>query len=186
LISTDGELSEDVLARYGYAVKFRLQGVDVIYSDPTYVEPARVYARLPGDVIGVPPAVMMNALGRRALRNGQPNRAVSFFEEAIAAEGPAKAEIFVLANLWAERGQCDRALALVGGYIERYPNEGWPYTRLAEIYIKKGDKNSAIACYRRAIWLEPAKENWRERLSEMVSDRPFFRGLFGYSDPRWM
>jgi mannosyltransferase len=186
LISTDGDFSEEILARYGSAVRFRLQGIDVIYSDRSYKKPARLYARLPGDVIGAPPSVMMNALGRRALRNGQPNKALAFFEKATVAEGQDKAEIFVLANLLADRGECDRALDLVGGYVERYPYEGWPYTRLAEIYIKKGDKNSAIACYRRAIWLDPDKDNWRKRLSELVADRPFFRGLFGYSDPRWM
>ena len=186
LVSTDGEFSAEIMERYGHAVRFRLQGVDIIYSDRSYRKPARLYRRLPGDVIGVPPAVMYNALGRRALRNGARDKALAFFEEAITAEGPDKAEIFVMANLLADRGECDRALELVGGYVERYPYEGWPYTRLAEIYVKKGDKNSAIACYRRAIWLDPAKENWRKRLSKLAADRPFFRGLFGYSDPRYM
>ncbi len=186
LISTDGEFSETVMQRYPTAVRFRLQGIDVIYSDLSYGTTATMYARLPGDVIGAPPSVMLDALGRRALRDGFEDTALGFFEEAIAAEGPENAETFVLANLLAERGEYERALALVGGYVERYPYEAWPYTRLAEIYIKEGDKNSGIACYRRAVWLDPAKGNWRERLRDLVADRPIFPGLFGYSDPRWM
>lgn len=186
LVCTDGEFSETVMQRYRSAVRFRLQGVDVIYSDLSYGTTAAMYERLPGDVIGVAPSVMSNALGRRAVREGRTDAALSYFEEAIAAEGPENAEIFVLASLLAERGEYERALELVGGYVERYPYESWPYTRLAEIYIKKGDKNSGIACYRRAVWLDPAKENWRKRLRDLVADRPFFPGLFGYSDPRWM
>jgi tetratricopeptide (TPR) repeat protein len=185
LVCTDGEFSETIIERYRSAVRFRLQGVDVIYSDLSYGTTAAMYERLPGDVIGASPAVMCNALGRRAVREGRPAAALSFFEKA-AAEGPEKAETFVLANLLAERGEYGRALELAHGYVERYPYEAWPYTRLAEIYVRKGDKNSAIACYRRAVWLDAAKENWRKRLRGLVAERPFFRGLLGYSDPRWM
>jgi tetratricopeptide (TPR) repeat protein len=128
---------------------------------------------------------MMNALGGRALRNGARKKGLMFFEEALAAGGPEEADTFPLASLWAQRGALEGALALAGGYATRYPHEAWPYTQLAELYVQKGDKNSAIACYRRALWLDPSKENWRKRLKDMVADRPFFRGLFGYSDPRW-
>jgi len=186
LLSTDGEFSDEVMQRYPTAVLFRYQGVDVIYNDSSYRKRARLYRRIPGDVVGASPSVTMNALGRRALRNGQPDKALSFFEEALAAEGPDKAEVFLMADLLSDRGEYDRALELVGDYVERYPHEGWPYTRLADIYVKKGDKNSAIACYRRAIWLDPDKDNWRQRLRELVAERLFFRGLFGFSDPKWM
>jgi len=185
IVCTDGEFSGELLDRFRKMVTFRLQGLDILFHDSSY-RSATLYRRLPGDVVGVPPAVLANALGKYALRAGEKDTALRYFEGVAMAEGPEKAETFVLANLYAERGEYERALRLAGNYVRRYPYESWPYTRLAEIYFRRGDKNSAITCYRRALWLEPSKQDWRKRLAALVTHRPFFRGFFGYSDPRWM
>jgi mannosyltransferase len=186
LVCTDGEFSNELTERFRAMVTFRLQSLDILYCDSSYGSPEALYRGLPGDVVGVPPAALANALGKHALRAGKKDAALEYFEGAVAAEGREKAETFVLANLYAERGDYERALRLAGNYVRRYPYEAWPYTRMAEIYVRRGDINSAIACYRRAIWLEPSKEKWRRRFADLVRRRPFFRGFFGYSDPRWM
>jgi tetratricopeptide (TPR) repeat protein len=186
VVSTDAEFNEELMERFPSTVRFRFQSLDVLYYNASYGTAAELFEGLPRDVVGVAPAISMNALGRYAARVGLSDVARRYFEAAVAREGSEKAETFVLTDLYAARGEYERALRLAGGYVRRHPDEGWPYTKLADIYLQKGDKNSAIACYRRAVWLEPAKENWRERLRDLVIYRPFFRGLLGYSDPRWM
>ncbi len=186
LVCTDAEFTGELMERFPNMVQFRLRSVDVLYHDSSYKKPRQLYDRLPGDLVGVPPAVVANALGRRALRAGDEKAALTFFEEGLAAERRDEATTFDLANLYAERGDYERALRLVGGYVRRRPHESWLYTRVAETYFQRGDRNSAIAYYRRALWLEPSKDAWRERLKDLVLHRPFFRGFLGYSDPRWM
>ncbi len=186
VVCTDGEFTGELTRRFPAMVQFRLRSVDVLYHDSSYETAAELYDRLPGDLVGVPPGVMANALGRHALRAGHKKTALGFFEKALAAGRRDEAATFDLANLYAGRGEYERALRLVGGYVRRHPHESWPYTRVAETYSQRGDKNSAIAYYRRALWLEPSKDAWRARLRDLVLHRPFFRGLLGYSDPRWM
>jgi tetratricopeptide (TPR) repeat protein len=186
IVCTDGEFTGELMRRFPTMVQFRLRSVDVLYHNSSYKKPGQLYGRLPGELVGVPPAVMANALGRRALLSGHKKRALEFFEKASAYERRDEVATFDLANLYAQRGEYERALRLVGGYVRRHPHESWPYTRLAETYFRSGDKNSAAAYYRRALWLEPSKDSWRTRLKDMVFNRPFFRGFFGYSDPRWM
>lgn len=186
VVCTDGEFSDELMTRFPAMATFRLQSLDILYHDSSYRAPGDLYRRLPGDVVGVPPAVLANALGKRALRAGNKGAALRYFEKAVATEGREKAETFLLARLYAERGEYEAALHLAGGYVRRHPYEAWPYTRMAEIYFKRGDRNSAIACYRRAVWLDHSKEKWRTRLAGLVMQRPFFGGISGYSDPRWM
>jgi tetratricopeptide (TPR) repeat protein len=186
VVSTDAEFNEELMEQFPSTVRFRFQSLDVLYYNASYGAAAELFEGLPRDVVGVAPAISMNALGRYAMRAGLDDVARHYFEAAVAKEGAEKAETFVLADLYAARGEYERALRLAGGYVRRHPDEGWPYTKLADIYLQKGDKNSAIACYRRAVWLEPAKANWRERLRDLVIYRPFFQGLLGYSDHRWM
>ncbi len=186
IVNTDGEFTGELMERFPGMVRFRLMSMDVLYHDSSYKTDAALFRRLPGDLVGVPPAVMANALGEHALRAGRKKKALKYFEEAVAEAGREGADTFVLANLYAERGEYGRALGLAGDYVRRFPHESWPYTQLAEIYFRRGDRNSAIACYRRALWLNPEKDSWRKRCSELVLNRPFFRGFFGYSDPAWM
>jgi len=186
VVCTDGEFTGELLERFPATVSFRLRGVDVLYHDSSHGSAAELYEKLPGDLVGVPPEVMANALGKHALRAGRGKVASGYFENALAVEKRNEAATFELANLYAGRGEYERALRLAGDYVRRYPHESWPYTRVAEIYYRRGDRNSAIAHYRRALWLEPSKDRWRERFTDLVMHRPFFRGFFGYSDPRWM
>jgi tetratricopeptide (TPR) repeat protein len=164
VVSTDAEFNEELMERFPSTVRFRFKRLDVLYYNASYETAGELFEGLPRDVVGV----------------------ARYFEAAVAKEGPEKAETFALADLYAARGEYERALRLAVRYVRRHPDEGWPYTKLADIYLQKGDINSAIACYRRAVWLEPSKENWRERLRGLVIRRPFFQGLLGYSDPRWM
>lgn len=186
VVCTDGEFSQELLERYPRTIRFRLQSMDVLYRDNAYKTDAALFRRLPGDVVGVPPAVMYNALGRYSLSVGKSNRAREYFEEAIEVGGPDAAETFVLAKIYADAGEYEQARRLAGAYVRRYPYEAWPYTRLAAMYEAEGDRNSAIAYYRRALWLDPSKDNWRKRLDDLRASQPFFRAVFGYSDPRWM
>jgi len=186
VVSTDAEFNRELMERFPSTVRFRFKSLDVLYYNTSYETAGELFEGLPRDVVGVAPAILMNALGRHAARAEQGDVARHYFEAAVAKEGSEKAETFALADLYAARGEYERALRLAGGYVRRHPDEGWPYTKLAHIYLQKGDKNSAIACYRRAVWLEPSKESWRKRLRRLVIRRPFFQGLLGYSDPRWM
>ncbi|NIT36998.1 MAG: tetratricopeptide repeat protein [candidate division Zixibacteria bacterium] len=186
VVSTDAEFNNELTERFASTVRFRFESLDILYYNALYETPGKLFERLPRDVVGVAPAILMNALGRHAVRAELNDAAKYYFEAAVSREGLEKAETFVLADLYAARGEYERALRLAGGYVRRHPDEGWPYTKLADIYSQKGDKNSAIAYYRRAVWLEPSKDNWRKRLKDLAINRPFFRGLLGYSDPRWI
>ncbi|UCH77540.1 MAG: glycosyltransferase family 39 protein [Candidatus Coatesbacteria bacterium] len=186
IVSTDGEFTREVVEGFPTTVKFRLRSVDVIYHDASLTSPEEVFRRVPAEVVGVAPAVRDNALGRYAWRLGRVNVARRYFEAAAARGGPEEGETFTLAQIYADAGDYEAALRLAGGYVRRHPHEAWPYSRLAEFYAGRGDRTSAVAYYRRAVWLDPGREDWRSRLRELAEGQRFFRGLFGWADPRWM
>ncbi len=186
LVTTDSDLVDELVALYPTTARFRLARLSVLYRDASYRTAADAYRRARYDVVGVAPAVAYNALGKVALRAGDRARARAYFERAAAEPGEESADIFALADLYTAEGEYEKALRLVGGYVRRHPDEPWPYTKLGLIYLAAGDVDSAIAYYRRAVWLNPAKENWRRRLRSLVRERPWGRALFAYSDPRWL
>jgi len=184
-VSTDAEFNDEVVQRYPTTLRMRLMRADVLYHDRDYRTTADLYRNVSADVIAAPPGVVNNALGRLALQEGKPGLALGYFEAAAREKPVENADLFFLTDLYVEKGQYRRALKLIGDYVRRRPDEAWPYTKLAVVYMKMGDRNSAIAYYRRALWLDPAKSGWQDSMDELIAQRKVGRALIGYSDPRW-
>ncbi len=185
MVSTDADFDDELVARYPNMVRFRFARVAVLYYDPAYKTAGDAYRRLPRDVVAAPPGVVDNALGRLALHAGDETRAFRYFEAGAREAGAENPDLFFLTDIYVERGQYRKALGIIGEYVRRHPDEAWPYTKLANVYLKLGARNAAAACYRRALWLDPDKKAWRERLKELVTKRKPVAALIGYCDPRW-
>ena len=76
-----------------------------------------------------------------------------------------------LTDLYIEKGEPDRAITLYNSFEVKYPNSGIPYLRVANIYIKKGDKAKAKAILENCLQTKSNIDNRAEieKLLELVT-----------------
>jgi predicted alpha/beta superfamily hydrolase len=65
------------------------------------------------------------------------------------------------------RGNTDGAIEVFRLNVKKYPGSANVYDSLAEGYLKKGDRRSAVANYRKSLELNPMNENAREMLEQL-------------------
>ncbi len=63
--------------------------------------------------------------------------------------------------------QADAALALLGTNLKYYPESAGTYARMAETWLVKGDRETAIANFDKALALAP-DDPWLKRRVEKV------------------
>jgi tetratricopeptide (TPR) repeat protein len=66
-----------------------------------------------------------------------------------------------------EKGRNADAIAILKLNVEEYPKSGNVYDSLADAYAKDGQKQQAIANYRRSLELDPKNQNAANRLKEL-------------------
>jgi len=185
LVSTETEFNNELLAKFPTTVNFRLARLDILYHDKSYRTVEDAFKNVPHDVMGMPPGVTYDALAKLALRSGKTNRALGYFTLALAQAGELNADVIPVAMAYKEAGQTEKARALLTRYVRRHPDEAWPFTLLGEVYVKSRDKTTAVACFRRAVWLEPSKRGWSDRLKDLRAQLKFWPAALGFIDPRW-
>jgi hypothetical protein len=67
-----------------------------------------------------------------------------------------------------EEGQLDIAIAIFSLNTKLFPDEANPYDSLGEAYYIKGDIESAIGCYRKALQIDPQFESSRQMLNMLL------------------
>ena len=63
--------------------------------------------------------------------------------------------------------RADEAVAVFQKNIEVFPDSGNAHDSLAEAHLARGDKANALACYRKAVELDPKNENARKIIAEL-------------------
>ena len=66
-------------------------------------------------------------------------------------------------------GQLDGAIAIFRANVERFPGSANVYDSLGEAYMKKGEKELAIANYEKSLERNPANRNAEEMLKKLRS-----------------
>jgi len=66
-----------------------------------------------------------------------------------------------------EKGRNADAIAILKLNVEEYPKSGNVYDSLAEAYAKDGQKQQAIANYRKSLELDPENQNAANKLKEL-------------------
>lgn len=186
LLCTEPEFSAELLEKFPTTVCFRLARMDLLYHDNHYRSVDEALARTPHDVMGMPPGVTNDALAKLALRSGKADRAARLFARSLNEAGEFNADVIPAAMCFKQVGQSEKARRLLSAYVRRYPDEPWPFTLLGELYAKQHDKTTAVACFRRAVWLEPSKRGWSERLADLRGQLKFWPAAIGFIDPRWL
>jgi Flp pilus assembly protein TadD len=66
-----------------------------------------------------------------------------------------------------EKGRNADAIAIFRLNVEEYPRSGNVHDSLAEAYAKDGQKQQAIANYRKCLQLDPKNQNAANKLKEL-------------------
>jgi tetratricopeptide (TPR) repeat protein len=186
LVSTETEFNTELLEKFPTTVSFRVARLDILYHDNYYTTVDDALKNVPHDVMGMPPGVTYDALAKLAMRSGKTERAAGYFTLSLAQAGELNADVIPAAMAYRAMGQTEKTRRLLTGYIRRHPDEPWPFTLLGELYIKNKDKTTAVACFRRAVWLEPSKRGWSDRLKDLRGQLKFWPAALGFIDPRWL
>ncbi|MDH4038169.1 MAG: c-type cytochrome [Candidatus Krumholzibacteria bacterium] len=75
--------------------------------------------------------------------------------------------ISIAENIAKDPGKADAALALLATNLTYYPESAGTYARIAETYLVKGDRETAIANFDKALALAP-EDPWLKRRVEKV------------------
>jgi predicted Zn-dependent protease len=66
-----------------------------------------------------------------------------------------------------QKGRNADAIAILKLNVEEYPKSGNVYDSLAEAYVRDGQKEQAIANYRKSLELDPKNQNAANKLKEL-------------------
>jgi cytochrome c-type biogenesis protein CcmH/NrfG len=64
----------------------------------------------------------------------------------------------------------DMAIEVFKLNVRQFPDEANPYDSLAEAYLAKGDKESAIANYKKALQIDPNLPSSKEALEKLTKN----------------
>jgi CubicO group peptidase (beta-lactamase class C family) len=135
-------------------------------------QPARA---LEAVVFGEKPEPPRLALGETiygALKNGQVDAKVENLDELVARGGYEIRRPFELNNLGYELlGEDDIEMAIVVFELNlsHFPQDANCYDSLAEAHLAAGDRERAIALYRKALEIDPGFENSRRMLERLTT-----------------
>jgi proline iminopeptidase len=79
-----------------------------------------------------------------------------------------EATIISQARQLLNKNEVDKSIQLFKICIEEYPRATDAYEHLGNVYLKTGDKRSAIEYYRKAYRLNPSGSHLRDRISELL------------------
>ena len=131
------------------------KGIRAILYGQEPATPKRSFVPVLGETVvnrGVDAAVAQY----RELKSTNPN-GYNFDEDALKQLG-----YMVL-----EKGRNADAIAIFKLNVEEYPKSGSVYDSLAEAYAKDGQKQQAIANYRKSFELDPKNQNAADKLKEL-------------------
>ena len=112
-------------------------------------------------------------LGQVYLRQGQAERALSAYRQALAGRPDDPAYQRSVASALRLSGQADEAEALLHALLDEHGDDAAAYAELGRLYGGAGRLAEAIACYLKAAAIEPARpELYREvgRLRRALGD----------------
>ena len=106
-------------------------------------------------------------LGRLYMNLNQPELAIPFFQKVIALNPDAVEAHVRLGWLYTALKRYDKAEAELHAAIEKMPKLTLAYHGLAEIYIKQGHIQQAIAVYRHIITIAPGDSDAQQTLQNL-------------------
>lgn len=84
---------------------------------------------------------------------GNKNKAIEAYKKAIKLEIKSTSRMFIIENRW-----------------ERKEFKGYYSKEIGDLYIKIGNKNKALKCYKHAVLLEPNREECYVSIAEIYND----------------
>ncbi|MEE8142868.1 MAG: serine hydrolase, partial [Planctomycetota bacterium] len=107
---------------------------------------------------------------------GNQDQAREMLKQAVASpfdtEDAGAGRLNTLAYSLAGIGLHDSAIDLLKITIEQYPQEANLYDSVGEMYLKKGEKKTAIEWYRQALKVDPKFENAKQVLKRIDPAKP--------------
>jgi tetratricopeptide (TPR) repeat protein len=113
------------------------------------------------------------ATGRQALEDGETDRAVKHLEraEALFPEyGEADSPLLLLARIYEERGDTERAASELQRFVDINENHYDAHVKLFEIYEKAGKKSEAASILERAIAIYPFDPDAHRKLAALYDE----------------
>ncbi len=107
-----------------------------------------------GRYVGAGLAALYLNRGVRYKENGDLDRALADYDEAIRMSPKAAVLYYGRGNVWGAKGDVDRAIADYDQALRLDPNYVWAYNNRGNLWSKKGDLDRAIADYDQAIRLD--------------------------------
>lgn len=77
-----------------------------------------------------------------------------------------------VADQLARGGDLDDALAVAAFAVGQFPDQAWPNMVLANLHVQRGDREKAIAGFRRVLELEPGNLQARGALERLKAGQP--------------
>jgi tetratricopeptide (TPR) repeat protein len=100
-------------------------------------------------------AGVWNTLGLALDQQGDRQRALRCFEEAIAASPTYSAGHYNLGNAWKELGRFEEAIACYRRAVELNPAFVEAHSNLGTVLLDRGKSDEAIRCFRQALQVRP-------------------------------
>jgi tetratricopeptide (TPR) repeat protein len=70
-----------------------------------------------------------------------------------------------------QTGALDNAISLLEMNTENYPTSQTAFSQLGDAYLKKGDRSKSVACYKKALVLNPGSQNIKAKLIRASENR---------------
>jgi tetratricopeptide (TPR) repeat protein len=98
-------------------------------------------------------------MGARALRNNDPQKAITYLEQSIAENPQDPNALFSLAAAYGLTGNKDKEFELLQKSVEVDPNFAAGYYYMGVAYNERGEMNPALDSFEKAIEINPINES---------------------------
>jgi CubicO group peptidase (beta-lactamase class C family) len=155
-------------------------GIGVVMMLNSEVQAAPEIAKVAHDVVlGLPAAPIKKSLGRTVgrtlLEHGAAAAVKQYRELKAAASGEydfAERALNSLGYWLLGHGRAADAIEIFKLNVEAYPGSANPHDSLGEAYRKAGQRDLALASYRKALELEPTSPSAARAIKELEQERP--------------
>ena len=110
-------------------------------------------------------------LGTQHLTNGQPDKAIKYFQKTLQLKPDYDLAVHNLAQAYRRMGNDDAALAGFEHYLTLDPNDPFVHYQMGEIWLDRGDTARADALFRKALALDPQVAAAKNALGVMALNR---------------